>query len=89
MKTSDLFYIHNGYVGDALLLWRPNRCGYTVNIDEAGLYTKDEIATLHRPEDRVISFADAQTGIVRAVCSEKIAKVKAERHNDDAKDGGR
>ncbi len=88
MKTSDLFYIHNGYVGDALLLWRPNRCGYTVNVDEAGIYTADEVATLHRPEDRTIPFADAHAAIVRTVCREKWGRNRA-KNNDDAKDGGR
>lgn len=33
---ADLYYIQNrGYCGDCLLWWRANRCGYTMNLDEA------------------------------------------------------
>jgi len=50
MKTSEttnktqeeLYYIQNGWVGDARLWWRPNSKGYTIRINEAGKYTKEE-----------------------------------------------
>lgn len=73
MRTADLFYIHHGYVGNSMLFWRPNRRGYTVDIDQAGLYTRDELIGL-RNDDRPIPFADAQRGVIRTVCSERLHK---------------
>lgn len=38
-----MYYIQNkGYVGNCLLFWRPNRDGYTCDLDEAGKYSKEE-----------------------------------------------
>ena len=38
----ELYYIQNGYLGNAILWWRKNSCGYTVNIKNAGKYTRDK-----------------------------------------------
>lgn len=35
-------------VGDLALWWRPNRCGYTVNVDTAGRYSKEEAESIAR-----------------------------------------
>ena len=38
----ELYYIQYGYLGNAILWWRKNSCGYTVNIKNAGKYTRDK-----------------------------------------------
>jgi hypothetical protein len=43
-SASDLFYIQDTrppYIGDCILWWRPDACGYTTDLEEAGLYTAD------------------------------------------------
>ena len=39
------------HVGDFLLWWGPNRCGYTANVDEAGRYDESEGSHLIRRDD--------------------------------------
>ena len=42
-----LYYIQNrGYCGDCLLWWKSNRCGYTLNLDEALKLPEDEALML-------------------------------------------
>jgi hypothetical protein len=48
-KADAMYYIQNaGVVGNCARWWRPNSCGYTCNLDEAGKYTYDEAARLVR-----------------------------------------
>lgn len=52
-KEEPLYYIQNGYVGNAILWWGKNSQGYTTEIDKAGKYTKLEAERIcERPEDR-------------------------------------
>lgn len=37
------FYKANGHVGSTLLFWAINDCGYTTNIDQAEIYTREEM----------------------------------------------
>ncbi|WP_158138702.1 hypothetical protein [Vibrio metschnikovii] len=37
------FYKANGHVGSTLLFWAVNDCGYTTNIDQAEIYTREEM----------------------------------------------
>lgn len=50
-----LYYIRVlGFNGDSLLWWRPNRRGYTADLNMAGKYTKteaEEIVSMRPPED--------------------------------------
>lgn len=51
---SRLYYIQSrGYSGDCLLWWRENRCGYTMNLDEALKLPEQEARTLcaGRPDE--------------------------------------
>jgi len=49
---NELYYIQNGYVGNAILWWGVNSQGYTTDISKAGKYTKEEAKNIiQRPED--------------------------------------
>ncbi len=37
------FYIQKGYCGNCILFWGLGNCGYTSNITEAQIYTKEEV----------------------------------------------
>lgn len=51
MKT-ELYYIQNGWVGNAILWWAENSRGYTTDITKAGKYTREEAQNIcKRPED--------------------------------------
>lgn len=39
------------YVGNSLVWWRPNSCGYTTNIDEAGRYDYEEAKNIMKGDD--------------------------------------
>ena len=47
---SDLFYLQDsrGYVGNAISWWREGGRGYTCNLAEAGVFTREEAFKLHR-----------------------------------------
>lgn len=48
-KNDQLYYIKTqGYVGDAALWWRENSSGHTVNLVEAGKYSKAEAEQICR-----------------------------------------
>lgn len=47
-NEGDLYYIQNGYVGNAVAWWREGNCGYTTNITEAGRYTKEKANSIIR-----------------------------------------
>ena len=53
MKAKEkLYYIQNGYVGNAILWWGKDSKGYTTEIDKAGKYTHAEAKQIiQRPCD--------------------------------------
>lgn len=48
-------------VGNALLFWGPDRCGYFCDINKAGRYTEDEAKaqSRRRSSDRAVRLCDA------------------------------
>jgi len=51
-EEKDLYYIQNGYVGNAILWWAIDGKGYTTEISKAGKFTKDEAKKIiQRPQD--------------------------------------
>ena len=40
---TEMFYVQNGYVGNAMLFWGLNSSGYTANISKAQKYTRAEV----------------------------------------------
>jgi hypothetical protein len=60
-KKGKLYYIQNGYVGNAILWWGIDSKGYTTNFAEAGKYTYAEAKEIiKRPQDRawLCSYVD-------------------------------
>lgn len=51
--NKDLYYIQDTrtIVGNCVLWWRPNRLGYTTDLNEAGRYTQKEALAQHRSRD--------------------------------------
>lgn len=52
MAKEKLYYIQNGYVGNAMCWWAKDSRGYTCDINKAGRYTHEEAKQIiKRPED--------------------------------------
>lgn len=52
-KKEELYYIQNGWVGNAILWWAKESRGYTTDIRNAGKYTKEEAKKIiQRPQDK-------------------------------------
>jgi hypothetical protein len=48
----EMYYIQNGYVGNAIAWWAIDSKGYTTNISKAGKYTKEQAEKIiERPQD--------------------------------------
>lgn len=51
-EKQQLYYLQNGYVGNAVLWWAKDKCGYTTDLSKAGKYTKEECQAIIRLGDR-------------------------------------
>lgn len=67
------YYLRNGFVGNDFLFWRKNKAGYTTNIDDAHIFTKQEAFRQHemRNEDVPIEKPVVDKLAHRALSSEK------------------
>ena len=75
--SETMYYIQNrGYCGDCLLWWRANRCGYTMNLDEALKVTAEEALTFTRVEDVPWLVSDIDAISQRHVNSECMGAAK-------------
>jgi hypothetical protein len=64
------FYIQKGYVGNAVLWWGLNSCGYVCDIEEAQLYTREEVLSRFvngRESDIIWESQHALNGIKKIV----------------------
>ena len=75
MTNEKLFYIQNGWVGNACLWWAIDSKGYTTDIRKAGKYTQQQtIGIITRPQDvawecdYVDNCLDAQRLVVDGNC---------------------
>lgn len=70
-QAADLYCIQNrGFVGNCLRWWRPNGSGYTCNLDDAWMVSKekaDEICRIRRGEDVAWPVASADLRAERHV----------------------
>jgi hypothetical protein len=73
-KQEELFYIQNkGYCGNCLIWWRIGGHGYTCNLDEAWMVTREKAESIcsDRPKQDIMWLAEIINGIsVRHVTCE-------------------
>lgn len=70
-----MFYVQNGYVGNAVLWWGLNSCGYVTDINHAQIYTKKEILDRFvdgREEDRIWEASHVLSNIKQVVDCQKL-----------------
>lgn len=79
-RTTPLFYIQDTrqVVGNCALWWSPNACGYTCDLDAAGLYTKDETSKGHRETDKSFPREVVERAAVSHVRVEKMRELVTE-----------
>ena len=76
MKNKEkLYYIQSGYVGNAMLWWKPDAKGYTTDIAEAGRYPAERMLNIinNRPKEDVAwecDYIDNTPEIRRVVIEE-------------------
>ena len=80
IKTSEkLYYIQDARstVGNCVSWWRSNSCGYTIKIDEAGLYSEEEAFRINRNRKTDIPWLKeiVDKCIVRHVCLDDLHKL--------------
>ncbi len=54
--TGDAFYVHDtsrGCLGDSMIWWKHNDCGYVTDIREAKVFTREELREVLQAEDLV------------------------------------
>jgi len=80
-EENKLYYIWEGsYIGDAMLWWGKNRCGYTADLDKAGKYTKEEAEEITNCRDSDSAFLcsriDKSVAVIKIVDAQYINKSK-------------
>ena len=59
-NESELYYLHdsrrNGIVGNCMMFWRKGNSGYTYNLDDCQLFTKDEAFAQHQRRETDIPY---------------------------------
>ncbi len=87
--TEQLYYIQftgQGFVGNCMLLWRPNGNGYTTELDKAGLYTTDRLENL-RDTDQPWKQETLRAAAVLHVRGEGLFKSDVGLSYDDERGG--
>jgi hypothetical protein len=84
-----MFYIQNkGNRGDLVLWWGPDHKGYTLCIDQAGLYSKAQAERIvrNRPDEDVMRAQHEIDAILRRVIfHESLYRAIAEREKESAR----
>lgn len=63
---SDGYYIQHGWAGDLAVWWRPDAAGYTVYLDDAGVYSEEYVrARRWRRQDVARPKAEVDAVITR------------------------
>jgi hypothetical protein len=85
-QTDELFYITgphgSGCVGNSVLWWATNRCGYTTDLNLAGQYPRAEAESIcsDRRGDKMFPVADVDKMVQRHV------DIQILRHYEEAAD---
>lgn len=79
MSDDELYVIQDGRqsVGNLVLWWGENRCGYTADFSQAGRYTKEEAEARHRdrPTDIYWPVSIVKPLIQHGVCMQQLRKL--------------
>ena len=80
-NESELYYIQNGYVGNAILWWGVDSKGYTTDLTKAGKYSREEASSIARTrpqQDRpwLCSYVDASAGVKLIVDAQYLSITK-------------
>ena len=57
------YFIVNNYVGNCLLFWAKDSCGYTCDVAKAQLYSEEEAMKTMRLGECAIPFEDVMAGV--------------------------
>lgn len=78
--TEQLYYVQDAryYVGNCILWWRNEGMGYTTDLDDAGLFTASEVASM-RDTDIAWPQSDVENHLVRHVRIEALRRDASER----------
>ncbi len=58
---SEKYYIHDrtrGFVGNSMMWWRKNHCGYTCDVTDAHLFTREEATTRVNQADDLTAYTE-------------------------------
>ena len=82
-KDHVIWYTDN-YVGDCILWWGPDECGYTTDLDKAGRYTEEHAKRIEkrRGKEKAVPFKIAEAVCTRHVLAGRlrVALIKVESH---------
>lgn len=82
--STGLYYLQDTrqYVGNCILLWRKGNAGYTCNLDDAAVFTKEDAFNRHRnrKSDKPRLKSKMDKAAVRHVDMQDIRKHKRKIH---------
>jgi len=78
MSNKTKYYIqntHQGYIGNSIVFWGKNKCGYTAKLEDAGIYTYEEAKEICKgnPEKNKawpVEYIDNNEGTARVTDSQ-------------------
>lgn len=78
LRPDGLYYVQDAREpgGDCVLWWCPERNGYTTILDEAGVYTGEQVARLHRDTDIPWPKEQVESMAVQVVRAEKLIRLR-------------
>jgi hypothetical protein len=72
----------DGHDGVSALWWKPDRCGYTTNLNDAGLYSEADARVIEhiRGTDRAWRYEDANIAAETVITSRVTQRAAAARY---------
>lgn len=86
----EFFYIldNSTAIADSALWWKPNKAGYTTDLNQAGRYSKTEVQNLPRPTDIAVPVDIAWNATVTHVKVDALRTLLVERKVPGAPEPG-